>query len=447
MTAVLPTPLHPVVDGASKITDPWYRFLSQFFTDFNSLETEVHDSNTNPFLNVKDFGAVGDGVTDDTTAIQAALDYLGNTDGGTLLVPRGRYLHSAGLTLPTSAAACRILGVASEAFRDVSNDGGSVFLCNNSTATRFTVNPGFRNRLENLTFASASTVAATTGAGINLIGNLGVSGSHALHNIRIDDAYNGIRLDGVGSCELKNIQVSLSGAGEYGVYVNATTRSDILYMEAVSIRCATTSGTVDGFKLGKNHYTVNAYDCGATNCSRGWHVSREGSTVGVSADPAFISLVNCVGEANKFEGMYFQEVGHAIVMGAYCANNGESGIKAGHGARGIFIDDSYLSGNAGSGVFIETSAREVHINNSFTVANSSNGVTANVGASNFSVIGGRQGGSILANGTTGPQLFGVSVEVGTGDNYRIIGIDGHGNVSGSVNDGGTGVNKAVANNI
>jgi hypothetical protein len=50
-------------------------------------------------VNVKnDFGAVGDGVADDTAAIQAAIDSLG-TYGGTVLVPAGRYLVSATIDL------------------------------------------------------------------------------------------------------------------------------------------------------------------------------------------------------------------------------------------------------------------------------------------------------------------------------------------------------------
>ena len=44
-------------------------------------------------VNVKDFGAVGDGVTDDTTAIQAAFD-----EGGVIYFPSGTYLVSSALT-------------------------------------------------------------------------------------------------------------------------------------------------------------------------------------------------------------------------------------------------------------------------------------------------------------------------------------------------------------
>jgi hypothetical protein len=55
------------------------------------------------FVSVKDFGAVGDGVTDDTAAIQAALDYAGSTGGGTvrLVKSSGQYRITSGLKIPS----------------------------------------------------------------------------------------------------------------------------------------------------------------------------------------------------------------------------------------------------------------------------------------------------------------------------------------------------------
>ncbi|MBA1244267.1 putative Ig domain-containing protein [Pseudomonas japonica] len=47
-------------------------------------------------FNVKDFGAVGDGVTDDTAAIQATIDAAAAAGGGTVFVPTGTFIVSAG---------------------------------------------------------------------------------------------------------------------------------------------------------------------------------------------------------------------------------------------------------------------------------------------------------------------------------------------------------------
>ena len=43
-------------------------------------------------INVKDFGAKGDGITDDTNAIQDAIYYVEMVGGGTVLIPNGTYM-------------------------------------------------------------------------------------------------------------------------------------------------------------------------------------------------------------------------------------------------------------------------------------------------------------------------------------------------------------------
>lgn len=50
-------------------------------------------------VNVRDFGAVGDGVTDDTTSFQRALDV-----GRKVLIPKGKYVISSGLTVSSNTA-------------------------------------------------------------------------------------------------------------------------------------------------------------------------------------------------------------------------------------------------------------------------------------------------------------------------------------------------------
>lgn len=69
--------------------------------------TRTAQSKMRDTVSVKDFGAVGDGVGDDTVAIQAAIDYTANfsimsATGGRLLFPAGMYQISAPLVVPKS---------------------------------------------------------------------------------------------------------------------------------------------------------------------------------------------------------------------------------------------------------------------------------------------------------------------------------------------------------
>lgn len=53
-------------------------------------------------LNVRDFGAAGDGRTDDTAAFQKALDAAAAAGGGTVFAPRGNYLFAGRLNVPNA---------------------------------------------------------------------------------------------------------------------------------------------------------------------------------------------------------------------------------------------------------------------------------------------------------------------------------------------------------
>jgi hypothetical protein len=66
--------------------------------------TRTVQSKLRDVVSVKDFGAVGDGVTDDTAAIQAAVDSV-ETLGGVLVFPPGRYLMTSQVTINRTYAA------------------------------------------------------------------------------------------------------------------------------------------------------------------------------------------------------------------------------------------------------------------------------------------------------------------------------------------------------
>src|SRR6266702_4440519 len=66
-------------------------------TDFASSVQTTLDASY-PIINVKTYGATGNGSTDDTTAIQNAINAV-SSSGGTVLLPAGTYIVSSTLTI------------------------------------------------------------------------------------------------------------------------------------------------------------------------------------------------------------------------------------------------------------------------------------------------------------------------------------------------------------
>lgn len=73
--------------------------LADLITDTLMNGVFMLEKKTAHIINVKEFGAVGNGVCNDTEAIQAAIDYANKKGGRTVYIPRGRYLINRPLTL------------------------------------------------------------------------------------------------------------------------------------------------------------------------------------------------------------------------------------------------------------------------------------------------------------------------------------------------------------
>lgn len=102
-------------------------------SDLDQSLKEIKGKKFMDFVNVKDFGAVGDGVTDDTEAIQDAIDSL--TNKSVIYFPKGLYKTTD--TLINNGLASFV----GESIQDIVNDnqfkGSVIKYTGNSTALKF----------------------------------------------------------------------------------------------------------------------------------------------------------------------------------------------------------------------------------------------------------------------------------------------------------------------
>jgi len=89
-----------VVDARNPATGTTYATLkTRLDTENNNLTARLADKANKRWFDVMDFGTLGDGVNDDTSAIQAAIDAAKNAGGGLVFIPKGIFLITSQLDL------------------------------------------------------------------------------------------------------------------------------------------------------------------------------------------------------------------------------------------------------------------------------------------------------------------------------------------------------------
>src|SRR5690625_5126596 len=72
--------------------EKWEKIQAIDVTLVNEVDSRLTRQLADIAVNVKNFGALGNGSTDDTQAIQEAINYLTSEGGGTLFFPKGVYI-------------------------------------------------------------------------------------------------------------------------------------------------------------------------------------------------------------------------------------------------------------------------------------------------------------------------------------------------------------------
>lgn len=255
------------------------------------------------WINVKDYGAVGDGSTDDTTAVQTAI-----TVGGTIVFPVGCYKITSTLTITKGA---RLLGLGS--------GPGGVLTTGSSAHRGAVLDHAFDGTLINIT---------------------GVSGQVE---------------QGVGSGVENMIlrQVAGSGSAAKGAAIKLTAASDTFKPSWVTIRNVSME-----IGSGKDDWTYGIQADGA---------STSGPGAGMGMRDIWIQGVRIATGPNSTGGIAFDGVGNAFISDTLVNNtSGTKGIislagtgsssDANHASASIFFHnvtaDRLALGNA-NGVYAE----------------------------------------------------------------------------------------------
>ena len=207
------------------------------------------DSKLQDIISVKDFGATGDGTTDDSTALSNALTAVINKTQGALFIPAGVYV--------LNAAVVKTIGQWVDITIYGEGEGVSIFKITNTTGG-ISITAGIRNSAVNIRDLSIVVDDTDTGYGFKFVGNEGgaqIERRGSAHNIFIGyDQYSG---SNTGSIDFP-LEYS-------GLYRN--------YISNVVINCAPDAGSgtkginIDGSYKAHitNCYVNGAYDRGISD--------------------------------------------------------------------------------------------------------------------------------------------------------------------------------------
>lgn len=190
-------------------------------------------------VSVKDFGALGDGTTDDTAAFLAAMAYINtNTNSATLFVPAGKYPINSTLYL-TNAGSGIIGETASQNM--VYGAGTTIYFTSNNTPI-IVVTTG-QNRIENLKlmYSTAQGVGNSGSTALQLM-----SSGIKVHNLVFRNVYGAVYQYGAQNVVANNYLTKLLILSASGYYVKlygqtTTTLQDSYFVNAIDHQTTSTA--------------------------------------------------------------------------------------------------------------------------------------------------------------------------------------------------------------
>jgi len=375
-------------------------------------------------VSVKDFGAVGNGVTDDTAAIQAAITA---TSAGIILIPEGTYKVSSTISWTKN-----------NIYVEGEGQGATYILFTNATADVFRIGDGTANPgdtgISNLSITSS--VVKTNGAAVKVQNGHNVRLSYIrlvenmfygfyfeagaeqflyyLSDFEINSGTIGISIGLTGSMWVQDLWIERGVVASTNIGIDIVNASG-LFISNIDVIAATDIGIRVRPQAGKAARGLAFNNVLADTCvNYGWAINPAGTGYVCQ-----FSAVNCWGatsSATAGAGFATLATGGGTIIGVLLTafraiNNKGYGIVIGSGSKIQLVNcQSTANSQSGSGVYHGL------------------GVANNI--SNWTVVGGLFGASDSI-----ATLQGYGIFIGTGNtNYSIVGANLNGNVTGPILD-------------
>lgn len=388
--------------------------------------TRTSQNKMRDVVSVKDFGAVGDSVTDDTVAIQAAFNAMGGAIGGIgggVYFPAGYYKVTAPITI-------------SHPGYYYGEGWGTRLVTNSTTANIFNITAQ-QVSIESLTFASS-----VTRSGGYYVDVASGASRFRLSHFSMEGAHTGIRTLAAATVTIEQGQI-LNSIASTGTAIRIDAGLD------VSIRDILVDSSSQIFS---GIYITNAGDVSIEDCQ----LLTAGSALYLEAGVGNVisSLwANNTFFDNSIRGLYALAAGGSIVRclfdQCWFASSSLQNIllasSGGGSINGMDFNGCHVFLSATSnGIQIQDSGvTNVRVHDSIVAQNALAGISVSANVGDVSIQDNRIGAShgLSANNN------GIVFVAGSGNNIQVLNNDLRGNTVSNLSNGATGLNVIIDNNL
>ncbi|MFC0394720.1 glycosyl hydrolase family 28-related protein [Paenibacillus mendelii] len=406
-------------------------------------------TSVNSYYDVTDYGAAGNGITDDRSAIQTAINAAQSAGGGVVFLPKGTYAISG--TLNITGHHIGVVGVGGSSVIQGTFAAGHIIYFGGTTTSTGTINNYFKD------FTITSNVKKTSGAAI--------FGEHAqrsvIEGVKADDPgmtsynlYDGLYFKYFDNCLVSNVQLFCSHSG-----ITAQGKSDqswganLWIMNGSRISTNSIAGSV-GLHFGGSCGGIVVESTDVIICETNALIDTSLSGVlnrEIFFNECFIDSAGKHGVNVKSNGVALLHFNNTWLAssGSTASGGYPNGSNLHYENTSTGLNDIIISGcrifNAfGSGVYSKGGKWTI-TGSSFHNNGRGTGGGHGIILTDVTVLGANiANNTISANGNA---TLGQGIRINTGvNNYILMGNIVRGNASAQISDGGS-TNKVVTNNL